>query len=365
MIEQHGDSVVDPGQATAGRALSRRAGPHRPPTRQRGTEPTTCDRRRSCCIGPTTCRRSDTNSTPAATISHAQKGQGDDLISVGEAAVLLGLCSPTRAAVGCRPRRSERRPHWPHVGAAQVVGSGTRSTTEGSASWPYHRSKDRRHIPRAGGRTSAPPPDPEPSVEAVMVAIDGYLATLTDEQFFALVERARGQQQQLSSSSRVSTASSSPSTDSLRRASTEMPATASLRDCSALVAATEEAGGRAPEVLKRIINGAASAERPAGAGRPSAHHRQSGDRRQPYRRAARGATRHSSQSAVGRELRVRGTAAQRETIRRRVPPGVTRRGLRRTTRHTATDMGRARGGRRQSTVDDRISEQRGRHPRQR
>ena len=35
-----------------------------------------------------------------------------------------------------------------------------------------------------------------------------------------------------------------------------MPATASLRDCSALVTATEEAGGQAPDVLTNIIGGA-------------------------------------------------------------------------------------------------------------
>ena len=36
-----------------------------------------------------------------------------------------------------------------------------------------------------------------------------------------------------------------------------MPATASLRDCSALIAATEEAGGEVPEVLANILAGAA------------------------------------------------------------------------------------------------------------
>ena len=36
-----------------------------------------------------------------------------------------------------------------------------------------------------------------------------------------------------------------------------MPATTSLRDCSALVAATREAGGKAPEVLTNILDGAA------------------------------------------------------------------------------------------------------------
>ena len=35
-----------------------------------------------------------------------------------------------------------------------------------------------------------------------------------------------------------------------------MPATSSLRDCSALVTATLEAGGQIPEVLENIIDGA-------------------------------------------------------------------------------------------------------------
>jgi len=44
---------------------------------------------------------------------------------------------------------------------------------------------------------NAPPPDPETNIEAVVVAIDGYLAALSDEEFAMLVERVRnGQQQQ-------------------------------------------------------------------------------------------------------------------------------------------------------------------------
>ena len=43
----------------------------------------------------------------------------------------------------------------------------------------------------------APPPDVEPNVEALALAVDAYLAALSDEEFAALVERVRnGTQQQ-------------------------------------------------------------------------------------------------------------------------------------------------------------------------
>lgn len=44
----------------------------------------------------------------------------------------------------------------------------------------------------------APPPDVEPNVEALALAVDAYLSALSDEEFAALVERVRngGQQQQ-------------------------------------------------------------------------------------------------------------------------------------------------------------------------
>ena len=50
--------------------------------------------------------------------------------------------------------------------------------------------------PRQWAPKGSPPPDVEPSIEAVVLAIDGYIAALTDEQFFALVERVRGNGQQ-------------------------------------------------------------------------------------------------------------------------------------------------------------------------
>lgn len=50
--------------------------------------------------------------------------------------------------------------------------------------------------PRQWAPKGAPPPDEPPNVEAVVLAVDQYLSALTDEQFFALVERVRGVTQQ-------------------------------------------------------------------------------------------------------------------------------------------------------------------------
>ena len=51
--------------------------------------------------------------------------------------------------------------------------------------------------PRQWAPKGAPPPDVEPNVEALALAVDAYLAALSDEEFAALVERVRnGQQQQ-------------------------------------------------------------------------------------------------------------------------------------------------------------------------
>lgn len=43
---------------------------------------------------------------------------------------------------------------------------------------------------------NAPPPDIEPSIEAIALAVDAYLSALSDEEFTALVERVRNGQQQ-------------------------------------------------------------------------------------------------------------------------------------------------------------------------
>jgi hypothetical protein len=42
---------------------------------------------------------------------------------------------------------------------------------------------------------NAPPPDEPPNFEALALAIDAYLAALTDAEFAALVERVRNGQQ--------------------------------------------------------------------------------------------------------------------------------------------------------------------------
>ena len=45
--------------------------------------------------------------------------------------------------------------------------------------------------PREWAPPGAPPPDVEPNVEAVVLAIDQYLVALSDEEFTMLVERVR------------------------------------------------------------------------------------------------------------------------------------------------------------------------------
>ena len=71
------------------------------------------------CIGPTRCRRCDTKSTRRRR-SACSKSQGDDLISVGEAAALLGLS-----------RRSVQR---------MAAGPGGLSAVRIGHTWALHRS---------------------------------------------------------------------------------------------------------------------------------------------------------------------------------------------------------------------------------
>ena len=50
--------------------------------------------------------------------------------------------------------------------------------------------------PRQWAPKGAPPPDEPPNVEAIMLALDAYLAALSDEEFAALAARVRNGQQQ-------------------------------------------------------------------------------------------------------------------------------------------------------------------------
>ena len=50
--------------------------------------------------------------------------------------------------------------------------------------------------PSAWRPKGAPPPDVEPNLEAIMLALDAYLAALSDEEFAELAARVRNGGQQ-------------------------------------------------------------------------------------------------------------------------------------------------------------------------
>lgn len=123
-----------PRQATVGRALSQRVGSHRPPTRQRDTE------RRPTAAGedavPGIHVANATRNRHRRRRSAMLEGSGRRPDQRRRGGLPARPVPPPRSAAGSRPRRSERRPHRSHVGAAQIVGSGTHRTTKEGISWP-------------------------------------------------------------------------------------------------------------------------------------------------------------------------------------------------------------------------------------
>ena len=180
----------------------------------------------------------------AADDQPCSKSQDDDLISVGEAAVLLGLSRRSVQRLAADP------------GGLSAVRIGHTWALRRSVVLALAQQRRQQHHDRPGTqgptaiRASGLPegrrrPTEPPNVEAVVLAIDQYLVALSDEEFAALV--ATGPQRAAAASAAEYTGDES----------VLMPATTSLRDCSQLVTATLEAGGQAPEVLQNILDGAA------------------------------------------------------------------------------------------------------------
>ena len=121
----------------------------------------------------------------------------------------------------------------------------------------------------ARGQSGAAP------AEAVQMAIDSYIASLSDSEFIALVERTRGPL---------------------------MPATSALADAQALVTAVESAGGRTPEPLMNILAGAGLLARHCAAADPAKGIVDAAGGRHPDRRTAGRSAHRSGAAAVGGEL---------------------------------------------------------------